>query len=104
MPLRLPRGCTVNAMVDLRPRLLLAKQGRWLEMAGLIDDHMLDAFTVRCERPADVAAALHARYDGLVDRIAVLCHADPHRAHPEAWADVVAAIRRDDGRVDAVEQ
>jgi probable F420-dependent oxidoreductase len=83
---------------ELQPELhLLAKQGRWLEMAGLIDDRMLDAFTVRCERPADVAAALHARYDGLVDRLAVLCHADPHRAHPEAWAEVVAAIRRNGG-------
>jgi len=75
----------------------LAREGRWLEMAGLIDDRLLDAFTVRCERPADVAAALHARYAGLVDRVAVLCHANPHRAHPEAWAEVVAAIRGDGG-------
>jgi len=80
----------------LQPELnQLARQGRWLEMAGLVDDDMLDAFAVRCERPADVAAALHTRYDGLVDRLAVLCHAEPHRAHPEAWAEVVAAIRRD---------
>jgi len=80
---------------DAQPELnALAKQGRWLEMAGLIDDRMLAAFTVRCERPADVAAALHGRYGDLVDRLAILCHAEPHRAHPEAWAEVVTALRR----------
>lgn len=83
---------------DLQTELhTLARQGRWLEMTELIDDRMLDAFTVRCERPADVAPALHARYGGLVDRLAILCHADPHRAHPEAWAEVVAALRADGG-------
>lgn len=79
---------------DAQPVLnRLAKEGRWLEMAELIDDAMLAAFTVRCERPADVPAALHARYGGLVGRLAILCHADPHRAHPEAWAEVLSAVR-----------
>ena len=79
---------------DLQPELNgLAKQGRWLEMAELVDDRMLDAFAVRCERPADVAPALARRYGRLVDRLAILCHAEPHRAHPEAWAEVVAALR-----------
>jgi probable F420-dependent oxidoreductase len=81
---------------DAQPELnRLSKQGRWLEMAELIDDRMLAAFTVRCERPADVAAALRGRYAGVADRLAILCHADPHRAHPEAWADVIAALRAD---------
>jgi probable F420-dependent oxidoreductase len=77
----------------LQPELnRLAKAGRWPEMTALVDDRMLDAFAVRCERPADIAPALRARYGGLVDRLAILCHAEPHRAHPEAWGDVVAAV------------
>jgi probable F420-dependent oxidoreductase len=80
---------------DLQPELnALAKAGRWLEMAERIDDPMLAAFTVRCERPRDVPNALRERYAGLVDRLALLCHSEPHRAHPEPWAEVVAAIRR----------
>ena len=80
---------------DAQPELhRLSREGRWLEMAELVDDAMLAAFTVRCERPADVAAALRARYaGGVVDRLAILCHADPHRAEPEAWAEVLAALR-----------
>jgi len=59
---------------DVQPELnRMAKEGRWLEMAELVDDAMLAAFTVRCERPADVAAALRARYEGLaVERLALL--------------------------------
>ncbi len=80
---------------ELQPELnRLSKAGGWLEMAERIDDAMLAVFTVRCERPADVAAALRARYGGLVDRLAILCHAEPHRAHPDAWAEVIAALRR----------
>lgn len=70
----------------------LSRAGRWLEMTELVDDRMLDAFTVRCRRPEDVPAALGARYTGIADRIAILCHAEPHRTHPEAWTDVVAAL------------
>jgi probable F420-dependent oxidoreductase len=79
---------------DAQPELhRLAREGRWLEMAELVDDAMLAAFTVRCERPADVPAALRARYDAVADRVAILCHSDPHRARPEAWAEVLAAFR-----------
>src|SRR5262249_53394878 len=41
---------------DLQPELnKLSKVGQWAEMGKLIDDRMLDAFTVRAE-PKDVAA------------------------------------------------
>ena len=70
----------------------LSKQGRWMEMAALIDDRMLDAFTVRAE-PAQVAARLRARYGGLVDRLSLICHSQPQRTNPERWAEVVAACR-----------
>jgi hypothetical protein len=54
---------------------------------------MLDAFTVRCP-PEDVPARLAARYAGLVDRLSLICHANPQRAHREPWGEVVAACRR----------
>jgi probable F420-dependent oxidoreductase len=80
---------------DLQPELnALAKAGRWLEMAERIDARMLAAFTVRCERPHDVPGALRERYAGLVDRLAILCHSEPHRAHPESWAEVVSRLRQ----------
>jgi probable F420-dependent oxidoreductase len=71
----------------------LSKQGRWMEMGALIDDRMLDAFTVRCE-PKDVAARLRARYGGLVDRISIICHSQPHRADPDSWRGVIAACKQ----------
>src|SRR5262245_32658978 len=78
----------------LQPELnVLSKQGRWTDMGALIDDRMLDAFTVRCE-PKDVAASLAARYGGLVDRLSLICHARPHRTDPRFWATVVADLRR----------
>ena len=71
----------------------LAREGRWTEMGALIDDRVLDAFTVRCA-PGEVAARLRARYGGLVDRIAVICHARPQRSDPVFWADVVQELKR----------
>ena len=70
----------------------LSKQGQWAEMGNLIDDRMLAAFTVRAE-PKDVAAGLRRRYGGLVDRLSLICHANPHQKRPEEWAEVVAACR-----------
>lgn len=56
---------------DLQPVLRdLTRQGRWGDMASLVDDGMLDRFTVR-GTPAEVGAALVARYGGLVDRVAL---------------------------------
>jgi probable F420-dependent oxidoreductase len=78
---------------DLQPRLnALSKQGRWMEMGNLIDDRMLDAFTVRAE-PSQVATKLRARYADLVDRISIICHSQPQRSNPQAWRDVVAACK-----------
>jgi probable F420-dependent oxidoreductase len=70
----------------------LSRQGRWMEMGGLIDDAMLEAFTVRAE-PRDVPERLRARYQGLVDRLSLICHAHPQRSRPTEWAEVVARCR-----------
>jgi probable F420-dependent oxidoreductase len=71
----------------------LSKQGRWMEMSELVDDRMLDAFAIRCE-PGQLASRLHERYGGLADRVAILCHSQPHLTHRAAWADVLAQCRR----------
>lgn len=46
----------------------LSKQGKWVEMGECIDDEVLRTFAVVAE-PEQVAAAMKARYGGLVDRI-----------------------------------
>ncbi len=72
----------------------LAKQGRWAEMAGLIDDAMLDTFTVRCQ-PHELPARLRARYGGLADRLGISCYAGrPDHANPGAWREIVAECKR----------
>jgi probable F420-dependent oxidoreductase len=55
---------------DLMPRLhRKSVEGDWTGMAALVSDSMLEAFTV--EAPLDeLAAALKARYAGLLDRLA----------------------------------
>ncbi len=45
---------------------MMSKRGQWVEMAGLIDDDILDAFAVVAE-PGKVGGELAARYGGLVD-------------------------------------
>ncbi|MDA8046118.1 MAG: TIGR03617 family F420-dependent LLM class oxidoreductase [Actinomycetota bacterium] len=56
---------------DLQPELhQLSKDGRWADMAGLIDDRVLDHFTLR-GTPAEVGAALRRRYGDVVDRVAL---------------------------------
>lgn len=49
----------------------LMMSGRWDDMAGLVDDEVLDAFAVTGDIP-EVAAELRRRYDGLADRLYVL--------------------------------
>ena len=56
---------------DLHPELRrLSREGRWEEMAALIDDDLLDSVVLRGD-PAQVAARLAQRYEGLADRIAM---------------------------------
>ncbi len=47
-----------------------SKNGRWDEMARLIDDEVLDTLTIVCA-PDALAREVAARYGGLVDRINV---------------------------------
>ncbi len=55
----------------LHPELRrLSREGRWPEMAAMIDDDLLDAVVLRGD-PDRVAARLHQRFDGLADRVAL---------------------------------
>jgi probable F420-dependent oxidoreductase len=56
---------------DLQPELhRLSREGRWADMPDLIDDDVLDRFTLRGS-PTEVGVALKARYDGVADRVAL---------------------------------
>jgi probable F420-dependent oxidoreductase len=46
----------------------LVRQGRWEELAAVVDDEMLDTFALAAE-PERVLAAVDERYGGLVDRV-----------------------------------
>jgi probable F420-dependent oxidoreductase len=75
---------------DLQTELnALSKQGKWQEMAGLIDDDILRTFAVVAE-PADVGKAIAARYGGLIDRVSFYA---PYQAAPELWAQVLADLK-----------
>lgn len=75
---------------DLQPELnTLSKQGKWVEMGGLIDDDILDAFAVVAE-PEGVAAELKRRYSGIVDRLSFYA---PYKSDHDRWAAVVADLK-----------
>lgn len=67
----------------------LSRRGAWKEMGELIDDDILDAFAVAGD-PAEVAAALTARFGDIVDRISLYL---PYRADPELVRAVTTALR-----------
>jgi probable F420-dependent oxidoreductase len=59
----------VHGWGDLQDELnRLTKQGRWDDMAGLVDDEMVEAFAVVGE-PDEIAAKLIARFGDLLDRV-----------------------------------
>jgi probable F420-dependent oxidoreductase len=54
---------------DLQTELnAMSKQGRWQEMGGLIDDEMMHTIAA-CGTPAEVAARIRDRVDGVTDTI-----------------------------------
>jgi hypothetical protein len=75
---------------DLQPELTrLTKENRWNEMAGLIDDELLHAFSVVGD-PAAVGAGLRARWGPVVDRISLYA---TYAADPAIWPEVIDALR-----------
>lgn len=74
----------------LHPELRrLSREGRWDEMARLVDDDLLDAVVLRGD-PDRVAARVRDRFGGHVDRVGLYA---PGGIADEALAAVVAAVR-----------
>jgi len=67
----------------------LSKQKRWPEMGELIDDDVLAAFAVVAD-PDDVAAALLARFGGIIDRISYYA---PYTSPPDLWSQVTTDLQ-----------
>lgn len=74
---------------DLQPELnSMSKQGRWQEMATLIDDEMLHTIAA-CGTPGEVAAHIRDRVDGVSRRI---CLYQPGPIAAEALAEIIDAL------------
>jgi probable F420-dependent oxidoreductase len=74
---------------DLQPELnAMSKQGRWQEMATLIDDEVLHTIAA-CGTPAEVAAHIKDRVDGVSDRI---CLYQPGPIAVQALAEIIDAL------------
>ena len=74
---------------DLQPELnAMSKQGRWQEMAGLIDDEILHTIAA-CGTPAEIAAHIRDRVDGVSDRI---CLYQPGPIGVEPLAEIVDSL------------
>ncbi len=67
----------------------LSKQGKWVEMGGLIDDEILNTFAVVGE-PEQIAPELHQRYGDVIQRISFYA---PYKTDPDRWAGVLAALK-----------
>ncbi len=75
---------------DLQTELnTLSKRGAWEEMAGLIDDEILNTFAVVGELD-DIAPMVLQRFGGVVDRFNFYA---PYPMEPERWAEVLAGFR-----------
>jgi probable F420-dependent oxidoreductase len=77
-----------HGRAELQPELnRLSKQGKWLEMLGLIDDALFDQIAVS-GTPGEVAAKLRAR-NGFADRTTLMLY---NESLPEAVVDVVREL------------
>lgn len=79
----------VHGWEDLTPALhAKSREGKWKEMAGLISDEVVAAFTVS-GRYEEIGAQLRERWDGVASRVEVALTAI-ERASPEQVARIVA--------------
>ena len=67
----------------------LSKQGKWVEMGGLIDDEILNTFAVVGE-PEQVGSELHRRYGDVIQRISFYA---PYQSDPGRWSKVLADLK-----------
>ena len=62
----------------------MSKEGRWVEMANLVDDDILDAFAVVAE-PEQVATELKRRFSDVVDRVSFYA---PYKGDRSRWETI----------------
>jgi probable F420-dependent oxidoreductase len=76
---------------DLHPELRrLSREGRWDEMAAMVDDDLLDAVVLRGD-PDVVARRLSERFEGFADRVAL---STPGGIADEDLAHLVTRVHR----------
>jgi probable F420-dependent oxidoreductase len=74
---------------DLHPELRrLAREGRWAEMAGLVDDDLIETIAV-VGAPHEIAPKIRERLDGISASVSLVNNRAPDPAH---FAEVVAAL------------
>lgn len=79
----------VHGWGDLQPELnAMSKQGRWQEMATLIDDEVLHTIAA-CGTPGEIADHIRDRVAGVSDRI---CLYQPSPIDVTALAEIVDAV------------
>ncbi|MBX3286917.1 MAG: TIGR03617 family F420-dependent LLM class oxidoreductase [Actinobacteria bacterium] len=75
---------------DLHPTLkALAREGRWVEMAALIPDELIETIAVVGE-PGSIAAQVRERLAGISDHVSLVNNRAPD---PKHFAEVVADLR-----------
>ncbi|MCU1353087.1 MAG: putative oxidoreductase [Acidimicrobiales bacterium] len=75
---------------DLQGELnALSKEGKWVEMGGLITDDILETFAVVAE-PDALAAGLLSRFGDVTDRLSFYA---PYKHDPSEWSAVVEQLR-----------
>ena len=67
----------------------MSKQGRWDDMAELIDDEILETLAIVAPR-GEIAGKLLERLDGIADGVSITHNRAPD---PSQWADVVADLK-----------
>lgn len=79
----------VHGWGELQPELnAMSKQGRWQEMATLIDDDVLHTIAA-CGAPAEIAAHIRDRVAGVSDRV---CLYQPGPIAIDALSEIVDAL------------
>jgi probable F420-dependent oxidoreductase len=75
---------------DIQPKArALTREGRWADLAGLVDDDLLARITVR-GTPAEVAAEIGRRYRQHAERVALYL---PYALSDDLLAELVGEIR-----------
>lgn len=68
---------------------VMSKQGKWVEMADLINDEVLSTFAV-VGAPETIGPELHRRYGDVIQRLSFYA---PYKSDPERWNKVMSSLK-----------